>query len=102
VNTSEPGSSSASLPRQWAAVERLREFQPAFTLEFLTRHMPDFQKSYRRAFAADFKANEYSMSVDNFAKTLARIAITGTLLNDDRTLTRKLGLALWDAVTGAA
>jgi AcrR family transcriptional regulator len=83
----------------WAAVERLREFQPAFTLEFLTRHTPDFAKSYRRAFAAEFKANHYAMSVDNFAKTLARIVVTGTLLGDDLALTRRLGLALWDSIT---
>jgi AcrR family transcriptional regulator len=86
----------------WAAVVRLREFQPAFTLEFLTRHMPDFTKSYRQAFAAEFKANDYAMTLDNFAKTLARIVATGTLLNDDLSLTRRLGLALWDSVTAAA
>jgi AcrR family transcriptional regulator len=82
----------------WVAIERLREYQPAFTLEFLTRHMPDFTKSYRRAFLADFKANNYAMSLDNFTKTLARIVVTGTLLNDDLSLTRKLGLALWDSL----
>lgn len=82
----------------WVAVGRLREFQPAFTLEFLTQHMPDFTKSYRRAFAVDFKANDYPMSLDNFAKTLARIVATGTLLNDDLDFTRALGLALWDSM----
>jgi AcrR family transcriptional regulator len=85
----------------WAAIERLREFQPEFTLEFLTRHLPDFIKVYRRAFASDFRNNEYAMSLDNFVKTLARVVVTGTLLNDDRSLTRKLGLALWDSISAA-
>jgi AcrR family transcriptional regulator len=85
----------------WTAVLRLREFQPAFTLEFLTAHMPDYIKAYRRAFAADFKKNDYGMTLDNFAKTIARIMVTGTLLNDDRSITRRLGLALWDSISAA-
>lgn len=85
----------------WGAVLRLREFQPAFTLEFLTAHMPDYIKACRRAFAADFKKNDYGMTLDNFVKTIARILVTGTLLNDDRAMTRRLGLALWDSITAA-
>jgi AcrR family transcriptional regulator len=83
----------------WVVVRRLREYQPTFTVEFLTSHLPDYVDSFREAFAEDFAAADYGMSLEMFADILARIMISETLLNDAPALTRKLSLSLWDAVS---
>jgi len=86
-------------PETWEAVRRLREYQPAFTLIFLTDHMPDYVQAFRQAFAEDFRGQHFAISLDAFANIVARIFICGTLLNDNPALTRKLALALWSALT---
>lgn len=81
----------------WVAVRRLRQLQPAFTVEFLTSHMPDYVDAFRRAFADDFAINEYAISLESFAAILARLMLSETLLDDAPSVTRGLSLALWEA-----
>jgi hypothetical protein len=80
------------------AVRRLRELQPAFTLNFLTVHMPDFVKVFERALADDFDRDDLLMSLNDFAELLARISVTETLFNDDPEVIKALIFTLWTAI----
>jgi AcrR family transcriptional regulator len=84
----------------WVVVRRLREYQPAFTVEFLTSHMPDYVNAFTEAFAEDFVDGRHTMSLPDFADILARIMLSETLLNDSPATTRKLSMSFWEAVRG--
>jgi AcrR family transcriptional regulator len=80
------------------AVRRLRELQPAFTLNFLTVHMPDFVRVFTTSFATDFELGDYGMSLDDFAQLMARITVTGTLFYDDADEVKSLIMSIWDII----
>jgi AcrR family transcriptional regulator len=80
------------------AVRRLRELQPAFTLNFLAVHMPDFVTVYERALADDFDRGDLLMSLHDFAQIVSRVTVTETLFDDDPDLIMDLVLKLWDAI----
>jgi AcrR family transcriptional regulator len=85
-------------PETRQAVRRLRDLQPAFTLNFLTVHMPDFVKVYEAALEDDFDRRDLLVSLHDFAQIIARIAVTETLFDDDPELIKSLCGALWDAI----
>jgi AcrR family transcriptional regulator len=85
-------------PETRQAVRRLRDLQPAFTLNFLTVHMPDFVSVYETALEDDFDRPDLLLSLNDFAQIIARIAVTETLFDDDPELIKSLGAALWDAI----
>jgi len=78
------------------AVRRLRELQPAFTLEFLTEHLPEFRKVYARALRDDFDRPDLRLSLDDFVEQLVRITVMETLCDLDPEETRRLVVQLWD------
>jgi AcrR family transcriptional regulator len=89
-------------PETRQAVRRLRELQPAFTLNFLTVHMPDFIDVYERAMAPDFARDDLLMPLREFAEMMARVTVTETLFDDDPELIKGLVLAMWDAIQPSA
>lgn len=84
------------------AVRRLRELQPAFLLSFLSEYLPDLAGDYSRSLAGDFKGADTLISLDDFAKLMARLAVTEMLFDDDPGLTKALVLKLWDAIQPSA
>ncbi|MCU1358732.1 MAG: bacterial regulatory s, tetR family protein [Ilumatobacteraceae bacterium] len=85
-------------PETRLAVRRLRDLQPAFTLNFLTLHLPDFVDVYEAALKDDFDRPDLRLSLHVFAQIIARIAVTETLFDDDPERITALGAALWDAI----
>jgi len=80
------------------AVRQLRDLRPAFTLDFLTVHMPDFVEVYERALTDDFDRPDLLLSLHDFAQIIARITVTETLFDDDPELIAALSAALWEAI----
>ncbi|MCU1361248.1 MAG: putative transcriptional regulator, family [Ilumatobacteraceae bacterium] len=80
------------------AIRRLRELQPAFTLSFLTAHMPDFRAVFTSVLRDDFEGRDMPLSLDEFVEFLTRISVTETLLDDQPGNVERLVLTLWDAI----
>jgi AcrR family transcriptional regulator len=80
------------------AVRRLRELQPAFTLTFLTSHMPDFSAVFKAALLPDFAGKDLRLTIDEFVELLTRMSVGTTLFGDDPELIERLVLTLWDAI----
>jgi AcrR family transcriptional regulator len=80
------------------AIRRLRELQPAFTLEFLTAHLSGFVLVYRNALADLFDRSDLAMSCDDFTDIMARLGASGTLFGDSTETTNRLIVAIWDAI----
>jgi AcrR family transcriptional regulator len=85
-------------PETRQAVRQLRDLQPAFTLNFLTVHMPDFVEVYEAALVDDFDRPDLLLSLHDFAQIVARIAVTETLFDDEPELIKELTAALWNAI----
>jgi AcrR family transcriptional regulator len=83
------------------AVQRLRELQPAFTLTFLTTHMPDFNAVFKAALRDDFEGRDLRLGIDEFVELLTRMSVGTTLFGDSPELVERLMLTLWDAIQPA-
>jgi AcrR family transcriptional regulator len=80
------------------AVRRLRELQPAFTLNFLTAHHREFKELYAAALRPLFAGDDLAMSLDDFCEYVMRITVSETLFDDDPELIDGLVLKLWETI----
>lgn len=87
-------------PETQQAVGRLRELQPAYTLNFFIQHRENFTRLCMLALENEFATHSTMIEIRTFAEIICRIAMMDTLLMQDREHSRHLVGALWELVSG--
>lgn len=81
------------------AMQRLREMQPGFTLNFYNERFNTLVAIHRAALAPGFEPERSRLSLDALADLVTRILITETLFDNDLEHIACLIMSLWDAVS---